>query len=167
MFHINYQRWVSTPIWQSGNPNHSNDLIWRGENPNHNKKIWDLPFPITDLIWWNQILFNSVEKVKKQAMSMGLLSFFFNMGSFKCVHSPNLAYKLGSGEWFDKRFEIYPNHPLILHSQIIINSWLHLSDCQAKISILLIWEKSGIFNSSVIWYPSLTTSIVFYILPPF
>ena len=92
---------------------------------------------------------------EKQAMSMGLLSFFFNMGSFKCVHSPNLAYKLGSGEWFDKWFEIYPNHPLILHSQIIINSWLHLSDCQAKISILLIWEKSGIFNSSVIWYPSL------------
>ena len=47
-----------------------------------------------------------------------IMYYFFNMGSFKCVHSPNLAYKLGSGEWFDKRFEIYPNHPLILHSQM-------------------------------------------------
>ena len=118
---------------------HRNDLIWRGENPNHNKKIWDLPFPITDLIKSNPFQFSW--ESEKQAMSMGLLSFFFNMGSFKCVHSPNLAYKLGSSEWFDKRFEIYPNHPLILHSQIIINSWLHVSDCQARIPILLIWEK--------------------------
>jgi len=118
------------------------------------------------LIWFDAInSFSNQFRKWKTAIVKRVVIFFFDMGSFNYVYSPNLAYKLWFGEWFDKRFEIYPNHPVILHSQIIINSWLHVSDCQAKISILLIWEKSGIFNSSVIWYPSLILTFSLCISP--
>ena len=107
--------------------------------------FWAIPKQLLDISWtvpehfsWMELVqemlkctepksnsFHISWESEKQSLSIGLWYLFFDIGSFNNVHSPNLAYKLGSGEWLDKRFEIHPKQPLILHSQIIIISLLH------------------------------------------